>query len=100
MAAPHPLRSSRRRSSRVLAAVLGGALAAGAGAWATPAQAQVKMAVVDARRAVLETEDGLRLQAALKKLFDSRQTELDAKQAQLQKDRDALEKDAQAAKTQ
>jgi outer membrane protein len=57
------------------------------------------MAVVDVRRAVLETEEGLRVQSSLKKLFDSRQTELDAKQVQLQKDREALEKEAQNGKT-
>src|SRR5262245_30227817 len=90
--------SARRRSSRIWGAVLGGALAAGALAWAAPAQAQnasMKLAVVDVRRAVLETEEGLRVQSSLKKLFDSRQTELEAKQVQLQKDRDTLEKDAQ-----
>ncbi len=91
--------SPRRRSSRIWAAVLGGTLAAGALAWAAPAQAQTKMAVVDVRRAVLETEEGLRVQASLKKLFDSRQTELDAKQVQLQKDKDALDKEIQAGKT-
>lgn len=57
------------------------------------------MAVVDVRRAVLETEEGLRVQASLKKLFDSRQTELDAKQIQLQKDKEAFDKKVQAGKT-
>ncbi|MFO0591472.1 MAG: OmpH family outer membrane protein [Polyangiaceae bacterium] len=94
--------SPRRRSSRIWAALLGGSLAFGAVAWATPAAAQtatMKMAVVDVRRAVLETEEGLRVQASLKKLFDSRQQDLDAKQVQLQKDKDALDKEIQAGKT-
>lgn len=40
----------------------------------------------------METEDGLRAQATLKKLFDSRQRELDKKQEDLQKERDDIEK--------
>ena len=90
---------SSRRHHRLWAALLGGALAIGGIAWASPAQAQAKLAVVDVRRAVLETEEGLRVQASLKKLFDSRQTELDAKQVQLQKDKEALDKEYQAGKT-
>ena len=101
MSADRLLTSRRRPSvwSRLLPAVLGAGLAAGTLAWATPAAAQQKMAVVDVRRAVLETEEGLRVQSSLKKLFDSRQQELDQKQMQLQKDREALEKEAQTGKT-
>lgn len=62
------------------------------------AQTSPKIAVIDLRRAVLETEDGLRVQATLKKLFDARQVELDQKQQGLQRDKDELEKDAQAGK--
>jgi len=54
--------------------------------------AQVRVAVVDTQRAVMETEDGLRAQATLKKLFDKRQRELDQKQKDLQKEREDLEK--------
>lgn len=54
--------------------------------------ADVKIAVVDSQRAVLETEDGLRVQAQLKKIFDEKQRELDAKQNELQKERQELEK--------
>ena len=64
----------------------------------TPAEAQSKIAVVDVRRAVLETEEGLRVQATLKKLFDSRQVELDNKQRTLQQEKDELDKDAAAGK--
>jgi outer membrane protein len=59
---------------------------------ATPAWAQSKVAVVDTQRAIMETEDGLRAQATLKKVFDSKQRELDKKQADLQKERADIEK--------
>jgi outer membrane protein len=55
--------------------------------------------VVDVRRAVLETEEGLRVQSTLRKLFDSRQVEIDGKQRQLQVDKEALDKEAQSGKT-
>src|SRR5262252_7807394 len=54
--------------------------------------AEVKIAVVDTQRAVMETEDGLRAQATLKKHFDKRQRELDEKQVALQKEREDIEK--------
>jgi outer membrane protein len=61
---------------------------------ALPATAlgQAKIAVVDTERAVMETEDGLRAQATLKKLFDNKQRELDKKQDELLKERDDIEK--------
>ena len=55
---------------------------------------QIKFAVVDVQRAVMETEDGLRAQATLKKFFDKRQQELDGKQNELQKQREDIEKQA------
>jgi outer membrane protein len=58
------------------------------------AAAQMKIAVVDMQRAVMETEDGLRAQATLKKLFDRRQHELDARQDELKRARDDIEKQA------
>lgn len=78
--------SSARRLVQVLA------LALGAGLFSSPALSQMKVAVVDTQRAVMETEDGLRMQATLKKVFDSRQRELDKKQEELQKERDDIEK--------
>jgi outer membrane protein len=54
--------------------------------------AEQKVAVVDVQRAVMQTEDGLRAQAMLKKLFDSRQQELNKKQTDLQKQRDDIDK--------
>src|SRR5882757_11295635 len=56
------------------------------------ATAEMKVAVVDVQRAVMQTEDGLRAQATLKKVFDSRQQELNKKQNELQKQREDLEK--------
>ncbi len=66
---------------------------------ASSARAETKIAVIDTQRAIMETEDGLRVQATLKRLFDTRQSELDAKQRALAEDRDALEKEMQAGKT-
>ena len=48
--------------------------------------------MIDTQRAIMETEDGLRAQATLKKLFDKRQHELDKKQTDLQKEREDIEK--------
>ena len=59
---------------------------------ASVASADMKIAVVDTQRAVMETEDGLRAQATLKKHFDKRQRELDDKQTALQKEREDIEK--------
>ena len=58
------------------------------------AQAEQKIAVVDVQRAVMQTEDGLRAQATLKKLFDSRQQELNKKQTDLQRQREDIDKQA------
>jgi outer membrane protein len=56
------------------------------------AYAEQKIAVVNVQRAVASTEEGLRAQATLKKLFDSRQQELDKKQKDLQRQREDIEK--------
>lgn len=58
------------------------------------ALAETKVAVVDVQRAVANTEDGLRAQATLKKLFDSRQQELNKKQTDLQRQREDIDKQA------
>jgi outer membrane protein len=54
--------------------------------------APMKVAVVDVQRAVMQTEDGLRAQAMLKKLFDSKQQELNKRQQDLGKQHDEIEK--------
>jgi outer membrane protein len=98
--------TSRTRSPllrRALGPALAAALAAGTAIFApAPAAAQTpggKIAVIDVRRAVLETEQGLRVQATLKKLLESRQVEIETKGRQLQTEKEAFEKKAQAGKT-
>ena len=49
-------------------------------AFAPSAHAEAKIAVIDLRRAVADTEDGLRVQAELQELFDSRQAEYESKE--------------------
>lgn len=56
------------------------------------AYAEQKFAVIDSQRAMMETEDGIRLQATLKKLFESKQQELESKQAELQREQADIEK--------
>lgn len=56
------------------------------------AAAEQKVAVIDVQRAVASTEDGLRAQATLKKLFDTKQQELNRKQNDLQKQREDIDK--------
>lgn len=56
--------------------------------------AETKVAVVDVQRAVAQTEDGLRAQATLKKLFDNKQQELNRRQAELQKQKEDIDKQA------
>lgn len=75
---------------RLLAAVLTAGLAL------APVQSAgaVEIAVVDLQGAVTQTEDGIRAQATLKKLFDKRQQDLDAKQTQLARMRADIERQA------
>ncbi len=56
------------------------------------ALAQAKIAVVDTQRAMMETEEGLRLQANLKKIFETKQAELSQKQKVLEDERADIEK--------
>jgi outer membrane protein len=86
--------SGRLRGALLAAAFVFGGLVAVPGV----AAAQSKIAVIDLRRAMVETEEGLRMQATLKKLFESRQVELDNKQRTLQQERESLEKDAKGGK--
>jgi outer membrane protein len=72
--------------------VLVAALAALVSLSGKTASAQMKMGIVDVQRAVMQSEDGLRAQATLKKLFDSRQQELNKRQTDLQKQKDDIDK--------
>lgn len=58
------------------------------------ASADTRIAVVDVQTAVMQTEDGIRAQATLKKLFDKSQRDLDAKQEELQHAREDIERQA------
>ncbi len=81
------------RSNFLARKLVQGSLLATATLLAAPALiADMRIGVVDSQRAVLESEDGLRVQATLKKIFDEKQRELDAKQNDLQKERQELEK--------
>jgi outer membrane protein len=55
-------------------------------------QSGQRVGVVDVQRAVMQTEDGLRAQATLKKLFDAKQVELNRRQADLQKQKEDIDK--------
>jgi outer membrane protein len=90
------LRTLRRFAGPIAALAIGGSALVVS---PSEAHAQSKIAVVDVRRAVLETEEGLRVQATLRKLFDSRNVELDAKQRELQQVKDALDKERIAGKS-
>jgi outer membrane protein len=82
----HPPMHSPARSPFVAALVFGLCL------FATTARAEIKVAVVDVQRAVMQTEEGLRAQATLKKLFDSRQQELNKRQSDMQKQKEDIDK--------
>ncbi len=72
--------------------LLATALVAAVSLFGASASAQMKMAVVDVQRAVMQSEDGLRAQATLKKVFDSRQQELNKRQTDLQKQKEEIDK--------
>lgn len=61
--------------------------------------AQAKIAVIDLRRAVADTEDGLRVQAQLQELFDNRQAEFDAKEKAVAQAKADFEKMQRAGKS-
>ena len=79
---------------RIVTALVSSALALALFLFAGVAGAQQKVAVIDVQRAVASTEDGLRAQATLKKLFDSKQQELNKKQNDLQRQREEIDKQA------
>jgi len=83
-----------RHILRPLATFAAAALALAVLLFPTAALAETKVAVVDVQRAVASTEDGLRAQATLKKLFDARQQELNKKQQDMQRQREDIDKQA------
>ncbi len=54
--------------------------------------AETKIAVVDLQRAIVETEDGRKAKARLKKLFDNRQSKLEKRQNDLKGMKTTIEK--------
>jgi outer membrane protein len=72
------------------------ALVAGASLLTPGRSSAAKIIVVDIRRAILDTEDGLRVQASLKRLFDVRQRELTQLEMQFQTQQNALNQKIQA----
>ena len=80
-----PMKSLLRHGLATLA-IMASLLGAGT------AHADMRVAVIDVQRAVMQTEDGLRAQANLKKLFDSRQQELNKRQTDLQKQKEDIDK--------
>lgn len=75
-----------------LSALLSAGLLTGTLLFSSAAKAETKVAVVNVQRAVASTEEGLRAQAMLKKMFDAKQQELDRKQKGLAKEREDIEK--------
>jgi len=74
-----------------VALLLGAGLVLPASVHADP-QGGMRVAVVDVQRAMMQTEDGLRVQATLKKEFDKKQQELNKKQTDLQKQKEDIDK--------
>lgn len=92
MVARSPVHRSAHRSAPLLVRIARAAAVSLALAVPSVAAAETRIAVVDVQHAVMQTEDGIRAQATLKKLFDRRQQELDAKQTELQRAREDIEK--------
>jgi outer membrane protein len=67
-------------------------LAVGSSARTAHAQEPLKIGYVDLQRALMETEDGRKARADLKKVFDQKQKELDEQQSQLKSAMEDLEK--------
>ena len=86
--------AARHRATSILLAIATALAALLSSGLASAQQPQQKVAVVDVQRAVASTEDGLRAQATLKKLFDNRQQELNKKQTEMQRQREDIDKQA------
>ncbi len=65
----------------------------------TEAHAQMKIAVIDLRRAVADTEDGLRMKGKLQELFDVRQGEYEKKEKAYGASKSELERLSKGGKT-
>ena len=81
-----------RSPSRLVLRLLGALLLVALFLVPTSATADTKIAVIDLRRAVADTEDGLRVRAELQQLFDNRQSELEDRQKALMAAMNELDK--------
>jgi outer membrane protein len=94
--------SASHRARRLPAALLHACLIAIATLCLAPqsaAAAKNKIAVIDLRRAVADTEDGLRVQAKLQQMIDSRQSDYESKEKAYLDSKAAFEKLAKTKKT-
>lgn len=89
----------RRLTGPLFAAALAAGSLTLAAAPARAENAAPRIAIVDVNRAVAETEEGLRVQARLKRDFEKVQADLEARGRQLQADKESLEKEARAGKS-
>jgi len=80
-------RVSSLRKLRIVLAVFGLVSSVAFAAWA-----ESKFAVVDMQRAMMETEDGMRVQANIKKIFETKQAQLESKQKELEREKADIEK--------
>ncbi len=93
----HRLRALACSGAAFVALQFVSAAASAQPAEAVPAQAPTtRVAVIDTRRVIIETEEGLRVQANLRKLFESRQVDLSTKEKQLQAEYEDLVKEEKA----
>jgi outer membrane protein len=93
-----PFSRSARRLLRLTLVVV--AVVLGVAAAPARASAEAKIAVIDLRRAVADTEDGLRVRAKLQQLFDSRQADYESKEkayAEAKTEFEGLQKNAKTS---
>ncbi|MBM4376096.1 MAG: OmpH family outer membrane protein [Deltaproteobacteria bacterium] len=85
--------------SRLAARVASSLLCLGLLAAPSLASAETKLAVIDLRRALADTEDGLRMKSKLQELMDTRQHEYEVKEKEVAKAKEDLERLAKDGKT-
>lgn len=59
-------------------------------------EAALKVAIIDSQKVLRETEEGMRIESNLRKIFDSKQADIFAKQKQLSQEYEDLAKDEKA----
>ncbi len=93
--------STRRRTATALWRLLfiAGVAVAALATWAQEARAELRLAVIDMRRALADTEDGLRMKSRLQELVDTRGTEFDNKEKSVAASKAELERLAKDGKT-